>query len=45
MPKAGSQRKKTRTHKVDEENEEDDGIPKSFIIKRGKIGIFLKELQ
>jgi hypothetical protein len=45
MPKTGSQRKKTRTHKVEEEGEEEAGIPKSFIIKRGKIGIFLKELQ
>ena len=45
MPKTGSQRKKTRTHKVDVEGEEEAGIPKSFIIKRGKIGIFLKELQ
>ena len=44
MPKVGSKRKKTRTHKEENENEEDEGIPKSFIIKKGKIGIFLKEL-
>ena len=30
---------------MDVEGEEEAGIPKSFIIKRGKIGIFLKELQ
>jgi len=30
---------------VDEDNEEEAGIPKSFVIKRGKIGIFMKELQ
>jgi len=45
MPKAGSQRKKTRTHKAEEENAEEAEVPKSFIIKRGKIGIFMKELQ
>ena len=44
MPKVGSKRKKTRTHKEEDEENEDDGIPKSFIIKKGKIGIFLKEL-
>ena len=37
MPKKGGYRKKTRTH-VEEKDDEDDYIPKSFIIKRGNIG-------
>ena len=43
MPRKGGKRKKTRTHKevVDEDAE---FAPKSFIIKRGKIGPYLKEL-
>ena len=45
MQKSGSKRKKTRTHAEDSKMmEEYDNAPKSFIIKRGKIGIFLKEL-
>jgi len=55
MPKEGGRRvslvlyftflqKKTRTHKpIDEELEQDD-VPKTFVIKRGKIGLYLKEL-
>jgi ribosome biogenesis protein SSF1/2 len=45
MPKVGSKRKKTRTHKEEEEEEIDENVPKSFVIKKGKIGLFLKELQ
>ena len=45
MPKSGAQRKKTRTHVENEhEKEETDNAPKSFIIKRGKVGQYLKEL-
>jgi ribosome biogenesis protein SSF1/2 len=45
MPKSGSKRKKTRTHVEDTAaKEEYDNAPKSFIIKRGKIGIFMREL-
>lgn len=41
MPKANGRRKKTRTHKVEEEEEE---LPKSFVFKKGKIGVYLREL-
>ena len=45
MPKSGSKRKKTRTHVEDtKEKEEYEEAPKSFIIKRGKIGLFMREL-
>lgn len=45
MPKAGNKRKKTRTHiENTAEKEEYDEAPKSFIIKRGKIGLYMKEL-
>ena len=45
MPKAGNRRKKTRTHKEDEKaKEEYQTAPKSFIIKRGKVGMYMKEL-
>jgi len=45
MPKSGSRRKKTRTHVENtQEKEEYENAPKSFIIKRGKIGIYMKEL-
>ena len=37
MPKKGGFRKKTRTH-VEEKDEDDDYVPRSFIIKRGQIG-------
>lgn len=43
MPKVGNRRKKTRTH-VEEKNEDADEAPKSFILKRGKIGIFMQDL-
>jgi ribosome biogenesis protein SSF1/2 len=43
MPKEAGRRKKTRTHVEPEEDDQDD-IPKSFIIKRGKIGMYMKEL-
>jgi ribosome biogenesis protein SSF1/2 len=36
MPKKGGYRKKKRTH-VEEKDDEDDYVPKSFIIKRGKV--------
>lgn len=44
MPKQGGRRKKSRTHKPIEEDEDQEQIPKSFIIKRGKIGVYMKEL-
>lgn len=45
MPKSGAVRKKTRTHVEDEaKNAEQAEAPKSFIVKRGKIGLYLKEL-
>lgn len=55
MPRVSGRRKKTRTHDRGEdkdtavaknldEDEEGDMIPKSFIIKRGKIGVYLREL-
>ena len=45
MPKSGGRRKKTRTHVEDAQAlEEHNSAPKSFIIKRGDVGIFLKEL-
>ena len=45
MPKSGGKRKKTRTHAENEKDaEEYTEAPKSFIIKRGKIGLFLREL-
>ena len=45
MPKSGGRRKKTRTHVEDKEAvEEAQAAPKSFIVKRGYIGQFLREL-
>lgn len=45
MPKSGMRRKKTRTHKEDEQAaEEFQAAPKSFIIKRGQVGPYIKEL-
>ena len=45
MPKSGSKRKKTRTHVEDtKEKEEFESAPKSFIIKRGRVGMFVREL-
>ena len=45
MPKSGGRRKKTRTHVEDAEAlEEHNAAPKSFIIKRGDVGLFLREL-
>ena len=45
MPKSGSKRKKTRTHVENaKEQEEYEEAPKSFIIKRGKVGLFVREL-
>jgi ribosome biogenesis protein SSF1/2 len=45
MPKSGSRRKKTRTHVEDEKTKEEmENAPKSFIVKRGKVGQFLREL-
>ena len=45
MPKSGSKRKKTRTHTEDEKKKEEmDQAPKSFIIKRGKISQYYREL-
>ena len=45
MPKSGNRRKKTRTHVEDDKaKEEYEEAPKNFIIKRGKIGLFLREL-
>ena len=45
MPKSGSKRKKTRTHKEDTAaTEEYQAAPKSFIFKRGKVGIFARDL-
>lgn len=48
MPRANGRRKKTRTHNLGDNTkvreEEEELIPRSFIIKRGKIGIYLKEL-
>jgi ribosome biogenesis protein SSF1/2 len=45
MPRAGARRKKTRTHVEDEtKTKEIEEAPKSFIIKRGKVGIYMKEL-
>ena len=40
MPKVGNKRKKTRTH-VEEKDTDADEAPKSIILKRGKIGIFM----
>lgn len=45
MPKSGGKRKKTRTHVEDEKvKDEFSEAPKSFVIKRGKVGIFMREL-
>lgn len=44
MPKEGGRRKKTRTHKPIDEDEALEEVPKTFIIKRGKIGMYLKDL-
>jgi ribosome biogenesis protein SSF1/2 len=45
MPRAGNRRKKTRTHVEDtKEKEEFDEAPKSFIIKRGRVGMFVRDL-
>ena len=45
MPKSGSRRKKTRTHVEDEKAQEEfQAAPKSFIIKRGQVGMYVKEL-
>lgn len=42
MPKQGNRRKKTRTH-VEETQEQKDyeEAPKCFVIKRGKVGLFM----
>ena len=46
MPKSGGRRKKTRTHVEEPDKvEEYQAAPKSFIIKRGNIGLVLKELM
>lgn len=44
MPKEGGRRKKSRTHKPIEDEVEQEEVPKTFVIKRGDIGIYLKEL-
>ena len=45
MPKSGSRRKKTRTHVEDEKlKEEMENAPKSFIVKRGRVGQYMREL-
>ena len=44
MPYEHGKRKKTKTHKPIEDDKEAEQIPKSFIIKRGEIGMYLKEL-
>lgn len=36
--------KKTRTHKPVEDDPDAESIPQSFVIKRGKVGVYLKEL-
>jgi ribosome biogenesis protein SSF1/2 len=42
MPKSGGKRKKTRTHVEDAKNKDEfDEAPKAFIIKRGKVGMFV----
>jgi ribosome biogenesis protein SSF1/2 len=43
MPRKGGYRKKTRTH-VEKKDEDDDYIPKSFILRRGKVGRHATEL-
>lgn len=37
MPKKGGYRKKTRTH-VEKEEDDEEYVPKTFILKRGKVG-------
>ena len=45
MPKSGGRRKKTRTHVEEKELEEEhNSAPKSFIIKRGDVGMYLRDL-
>ena len=45
MPKSGNRRKKTRTHVDDDKAKEElEAAPKSFIIKRGQVGPYLREL-
>ena len=44
MPYEHGNRKKTKTPKPIEDDKEAEQIPKSFIIKRGEIGMYLKEL-
>jgi ribosome biogenesis protein SSF1/2 len=45
MPKSSGRRKKTRTHAENtKEKEEYEEAPKSFIIKRGRVGQFVREL-
>ena len=43
MPKKGGFRKKKRTH-VEKNEDDDDYVPRSFIIKRGKISKQVKQL-
>lgn len=44
MPRESGRRKKTRTHKAGEDEEIQDDNPKTFVIKRGKVGMYLKEM-
>ena len=45
MPKSSGRRKKTRTHVEDTKEKEDyEAAPKSFIIKRGRVGQYVNEL-
>lgn len=43
MPRKGGYRKKTRTH-VEQKDDDDDYVPKTFIIKRGKVGKYASDL-
>lgn len=43
MPRKGGYRKKTRTH-VEQKDDEDEYVPKTFILRRGKVGRHATEL-
>ena len=51
MPRRGKKRVKTRTHKAPEENsrnaedERDSKIPRTFVIKKGKVGPMVTQLM
>jgi len=43
MPKVSGKRKKTKTH-LDEQGELPSSVPRSLVLRRGKVGIYLQKL-